>query len=546
MSDFDRDMFVDNNQIRQLESNDWQVIFGRRGTGKTTLLNAFSDHIGLTRSGVYSIFIDLRECVPSASGVTQNTETDFELALGYFYEFIRRFAKSLLDEYTDGPELSPLQRLIRSVRGSHKPLDDLVLDICEIAEYYPMRVRAIESTESSSLAQVRKSSSGMSTAVEGSVSSAVPSLTIALGNRNELEKTRDVNDSSSTKYVFDAARRYQPLKRKLEELLNLIESDRLYILIDEWADLNRIRNDNVQPIFAELLRKTFGGSEKISVKIASIKGATRLNLWNRQGGVGLELGADIFEACDLDQIYLSDENSISFFTELLFKRLCKVNNKLRDYSLKDERGSILIKPPLNFFSFFMKNEEIIPDIVKGGGKIPRDFISLFCFCANAFGYQVRPEWRRGAILKQISSYSIQHRHEIVSGGDEKGVLFYRIVELARRTESRIFVISRNLSSDAKRVVADLYHSRLIHPVSPADVPLHVRTKFDCFYVDYGYFLEAQEYTAKPTHAIRCPFTDDTDQSVIEAHQVQVEDIVGRTITCPHNDCGEIFRSTAKS
>lgn len=546
MAAFDRSMFVDNRQITQLDTNDWQVLFGRRGTGKTTLLSAFSDYIVQREDAVYTIFIDLRECVPSASGVTRGPETDFELALGYFYEFVKRFSRLLLDEYTDGSDLSALQRLVRHVRGSHKGLDDLVLDICEIAEYQPVRALPVERTVETKASQERKGSSEASAGggVEANLAGAKAT---ANGRRKiSLENESSSGQTENERFIFEASRRYQPLKRKLEQLLEQIEANRLYILIDEWADLNRIQEDQVQAIFAELLRKTFGGSEKISVKIASIKGATRMNIWNGQGGIGLEVGADIFEACDLDQVYISDENSLTFFKRLLFKRMCKANPALAEFSLKNERDEIILEPPDNFFSYFLKDDEAFSDIVKGSGKIPRDFVSLFCYVSHAVNFEIAPAWRRGQVLKIISEFSIQNKHDIVSTGDEKGQLFYRIVENAKDTGSRVFLVSRKLSEEARELVNDLYHLRLIHPVTPSIVPLKVRMEQDCFYVDYGYFLEAAEYIPSGAAPTGCPFDDSVTVDQIKKYSVAIEDLVGETVTCLHADCGEVFRDTSPS
>lgn len=351
---FDRNMFVDNQQITQLDTADWQIIYGRRGTGKTTLLSAFNDHITKIQDSSHCIFIDIRDCIPSASGVRPDQESDFELALGYFYEFTRRFAQNLLDEYTENEDLSSLQKLIRKFRGNHKRIDDLVIEICEIAEYHPFYIRVTDGTLTESEQVVSNVNQGYSAGVGvnlGGLSSKVGAKGSTEFAKSEQTKGQIVTEN---RYIVEASRRYQPLKRRLEELLSLINASRLYILIDEWADLSRGGDNSTQPIFAELLRKTFSGSEKVSVKLASIKGSTKLNIWDEKGGGGLEIDADIFVACDLDQVYVSNENSISFFEELIFKRMCKVNANLLRVCEKDKSGNIKIVPPKNFSITFLR------------------------------------------------------------------------------------------------------------------------------------------------------------------------------------------------
>lgn len=546
VDEFDQHIFVDNRQITQLETNDWQVIFGRRGTGKTTLLNAFSQHITRKKKNVYCLKIDMRQCFPSASGISPKNYTDFEISIGYFYEFIRIFSRNLFAEYTEDNSLTPLQKLIRRVRGHGSELDDLVLQICEIAEYQllykqPKSSRTQASAKNGSATGSSQSSSG-SLSIDAIQLQSSGKIT-SDSNRHVIKETID---NETIEYIYDVARRYQPLKRCLDDLLRLIEADHLYILIDEWADLNRVKDDLVQPIFAELLRKTFSDTEKISIKIASIKGATRLNVWDRQGGLGLELGADIFEACDLDQIYTTEENSVSFFKELIFRRLCKVNKDILSYSKKNSQGLVTYKPQENFFSYLFKDEESLSDIVKGGGKIPRDFVVLFCFCAQHMNFKVSRRWGKGQILKAITNHSIQTRHETVSSNDDKGRLFYEIIEVSKNTGSRLFLVGRNLSEAARSVVGDLYHRRLIHPTDPSIIPLSIRSEYDCYYIDYGYFLEAAEYVKNGENVQSCPFSSDSPEEKISPYVVEIEDIVGNNIKCLHEDCGKTFPNTELS
>lgn len=127
MDTFDRDMFVDNHQVAQLETSDWQVVFGRRGTGKITLHDAFKDHVASTNANAHCILIDMRECIASASGLTRQAETDLNFSFDYFYEFICRFARRLVDECLDTDPTSPFGRLVRLLRLRHRERRDEIL-----------------------------------------------------------------------------------------------------------------------------------------------------------------------------------------------------------------------------------------------------------------------------------------------------------------------------------------------------------------------------------------------------------------------------------
>ena len=173
-----------------------------------------------------------------------------------------------------------------------------------------------------------------------------------------------------------------------------------------------------------------------------------MNDWAKQGGIGLELGADIFEACDLDQVYVSEENSVSFFKELIYKRMCKVNPDLKKYSLVNDQGIAIWRPPENFFSYIFKDKKSFTDVVRGGGKIPREFVNLFCFCAHSMRFNTTEPWTRGVIFKAITQHSIQSRHDVVTQDRSNQEFFNNIVNTVKDTNSRAFLVKRSISNQA--------------------------------------------------------------------------------------------------
>src|ERR1043166_8368716 len=56
------DLFTDNKQIRTLEKADWQILYGRRGTGKTTLLHKLADIID-QKDGYATLILSLQKCI---------------------------------------------------------------------------------------------------------------------------------------------------------------------------------------------------------------------------------------------------------------------------------------------------------------------------------------------------------------------------------------------------------------------------------------------------------------------------------------------------
>jgi hypothetical protein len=110
------------------------------------------------------------------------------------------------------------------------------------------------------------------------------------GARRALRKSGVVVTSSGAPVA-----RFRSVRNGLIQLADMLELERIDILIDEWSLLDV----SIQPIFANTLRQAFGSTGKVSVKIAG----DRYNMTFSNGPhQGLELGADLFEAAHLDRV----------------------------------------------------------------------------------------------------------------------------------------------------------------------------------------------------------------------------------------------------
>jgi hypothetical protein len=78
--------------------------------------------------------------------------------------------------------------------------------------------------------------------------------------------------------------RFTLVKKKILELLHLMEIRHLNLLIDEWQTLDPHCSTGIQSGFAEYLKRTFAGAPEISVKIATNRYQTRFN--NKGKGTG--------------------------------------------------------------------------------------------------------------------------------------------------------------------------------------------------------------------------------------------------------------------
>ena len=150
----------------------------------------------------------------------------------------------------------------------------------------------------------------------------------------------------------------------------------LYILIDEWMELDKKTPSGIQPLFAQLLKTTFFNSKKIAVKIATIWHQTTLyDKDDMERSKGIQVKHDIARDIDLDTAFLtSNEEVIDFCKSLLYKRLsykCKDLEALcRDDNIDDIFITELFDNVNNFKAY-----------ITASHGLPRDMMDLFRKCS---------------------------------------------------------------------------------------------------------------------------------------------------------------------
>ena len=113
----------------------------------------------------------------------------------------------------------------------------------------------------------------------------------------------------------------------MERLLSALNIDILYICIDELWLIDQKRELSIQPLFLDYIRLTLLTSNKISIKIASIREVTRLNSKaTASNNYGLQSGHDIKELLNLDTKFITKDERINHYKNLLLKRIDYFSN----------------------------------------------------------------------------------------------------------------------------------------------------------------------------------------------------------------------------
>ena len=505
---FDRKYFVDEHLTESLKTANWQVLYGRRGTGKTTNLLSMVDEINVKQNDSKSIaiYIDLSRTVPSDTGASTAVDAQRVAATKYFQDFIRAFGLKLLELYTD---VAPTDNCSNFASERKVAIENTLLEIASFTdktEWLPQSSAVLDQ------------------------SPAVDDFENLIGTDYE----ESAPDSVST-FVLREAGRYATLADRVQNLVEWLELDMLYVLIDEWSSLDKSGKLQIQPLFAELLNRTFKQISRVSLKISAIRATSVFFRKDLATQIGLEPGDDIYEAHDLDALHSSSEDDNRFFESLIYKKLIEADSSILYYSQTSEDGKPLFEPRDGFVRSLFREGGLFDMLVEASGRIPRVFLELFTEIATKLGSDRTGRWTRQNILDEIVSRSIRARQEIERTDRFRG-FFKRAVEIARETQQRVFFVSRDEGELFAEIVSDLFHFKVIHNVNSRIIPAEIDRRFRVYVLDFGTFLDAtgaykdHNFSLESVVLSNPCYLDNSERFTVSASEIDYEHIV-----CPSCD-----------
>ena len=145
-----------------------------------------------------------------------------------------------------------------------------------------------------------------------------------------------------------------------------ISKTKFVILIDEWSNLPL----DIQPHFAEFLRRCIMPSRFYTLKIAVVKGRTKYCIKNERIIYGFEIGADISVSLDLDTICMYDRDPRKVFSDLY--KILWTHLKAKHVLNGIEVG--------NFLTMLFDSPNSAVLLVRASEGNPRDFICIIHNC----------------------------------------------------------------------------------------------------------------------------------------------------------------------
>ncbi|KAA9150462.1 hypothetical protein FPZ12_041120 [Amycolatopsis acidicola] len=429
-----------------LHSTDHQIVYGRRGAGKTHALLHLADVVD--RTGDVAIYLDLRT-VGTAGGM---------------------YADSELSAAVRGTHL-----LVDTLEAVHEQLLDAAIER-DLGDR-PGLVPALDELADSATAVHVVGEVERETRIGGEVDSSYRaelsrSPKLAAGGRKVVSAESSLRRTGVEEHhvVFG------PLGRALRSIADALRPARLWLLLDEWSSVPL----DLQPLLADLLRRSVLPTNGITVKIAAIERRSRFRAPSASGDqLGIEVGADAASAVSLDDFLIFDNSRAranDFFVELFFNHAAV------------RLATMLPNPPPDTAAFVEEcfRGNAFGELVRAAEGIPRDGINIAALAAQ-YAHD-EPISLRDIRMAARDWYLRDKQAALAADEPARRVLGSLIDEVVGRRKSRTFLLDQ-FAGARHDVVGELYDARLLHVLRRGIVDSErPGTLYDGYAIDYGCYV----------------------------------------------------------
>jgi len=451
-----------------LSSHDHQVVFGRRGTGKTHVLSYLADRVAA--NGDLAIYIDVRT-VGSTGGLYADVAIPLpERATRLLVDLLLHMHDSLVDQAL--ADTAPI-----NLAAAGPLLDSLAETIT--------RIRVEGTVEQASTARAaaqheREQGVGLQAGVDGA---AKLSGHADARTAQTAEAEQTWAQAGTPRHVVH----FGAVGRILTQLVRSVEPHRLWLLMDEWSHIPL----DLQPIVADFMRRCLLPVRGLTVKVAAIEQRTSLMLLLPDGSyMGLELGADIAADVNLDDFMVfenDEERAKSFFTELIYKHCLGLENT--DLGEAGRTSQELIR-----LAFTQRN--VFGEFVRAAEGVPRDAINTLILAAR------RADMRAISMTDLRASardwYQRDKATTVRANTEAFALLHWIIDKVIGERRARAFL----LRTDVRHSLIDaLFDSRVLH-ILKRNISAHDQpgVRYDAYKLDYGCYVDLIN-TARDTQGL---------------------------------------------
>lgn len=454
--------FVDPGILPQTENINSQIIYGRRGTGKTHVLRVLESSLK-TKDKVCVIYVDAR----TIGSTSQFADVNVPLPARCTSLF-----RDLLGEIYNG--------LLDFVVNQEGPDVDRALE--QISLLGESASQPVETKRHESVTESQTVNTSSKSAVGAQLSSHSPSLSATIG----VENARQAEIGSTYRFEYSDKVIFPSVSVPIKTVL-AIYGAQLYILLDEWSSLPL----DVQPYFAEFIKRSFLPLTNVAVKIGSLEYRSDFGVTTTNGSIGFEMGADISAFLDIDDYYVYDRNPEAItdaFANILVRHL---SNELPDGYL----ATLGIETGAKLASRLFTERKVFQELVRASEGVARDLINIFSKAYFLAHRKNKQKIERDAVLEAARQWFEQDKQRNLS--DPLRTVLRRITdEVIGSRRARSFLLPRELA--AHPTIQQLFDLRVLHLVQRGYADKEKPgVRYNIYALDYGTYVDLMNTSRKP-------------------------------------------------
>lgn len=413
-----------------------QVLFGRRGTGKSHVLHVLR-HI-VEQNGDLGVLIDMRT-IGARAGRGGGSEVPYT-----------ERAASLLLETMEVLERSLTQSASSTLYGTDLDFSECMGALDSFADELD-RVGVHAARERSPATDLYGATS-IDMPIPRPILGSPPSAT---AGDSRYEQIGSVTEISIEALQLNA----RPLADALAAVVGSLPVGRAWIIFDSW---NAVARD-LQPLLAEFVRVCLLPVSGVTVTIGAIEQRSRFSENPSELGeyLGLEFGRDILHVADLDRfarVRRRRDAEIRFIEDLIFQHVRAVDPGLATRTTAVELIDRVFLARSAFTLF-----------VDASAGVPRDALNVIRIAAQRARHE---PISMGSTRDAVKAWYVREKLASIAG-DARAQATYRDIVSQVDVESRNDACFLLHNSDfSKEDVARLFDARLLHVVEE-NVPAHI-------------------------------------------------------------------------
>lgn len=447
--------YVDVGLLAQLENSNHQILYGRRGTGKTHVMKVLEARLSASTTDTVA-YVDCR----TLGSTSQFSDPQVPLprrCLSLFRDILLAVYGTLIEHIVEYPSERANDALAEADR-----LVALITEPVIVAQ-----TEGITTTTESAAKHSRALGVGVTAAGVGGEATAEGSA-----SSSDRRESR-ISVVTEDKVVFPE------LFRSLQKVLELAKT-RLFLLIDEWSSLPV----DVQPYLAEFLKRGVVPLSTATLKISALEYRCRFNEAQDGRMIGFELGADIATAPDLDDYFVYDRNPervTDIYADVLLNHLkIELPEGYLTETLKVGDGRQLA-------SRLFTERAVFGELARACEGVMRDLINIFTRAYFNAQRVERSSVDKRSVLESARQWFEQDKAPHLT--EHLQTVLRRIVdEVIGKRRARSFLLPREL--ERHPVVQMLFDARVLHHMqrgyADKDNP---GVRYNIYAVDYGAYVD---------------------------------------------------------